>query len=169
MVEKAITFRFGDDETLETKTMAIITVGIAGVNGVLRVHVVLGGAPLLFSKLLKDFGCHVDLERGHFFENLEVRAVVTSKQSPHLLFPLTNLGSQGHKIVAEIHLRIRSDKCAIHRATCDSSKQDTMHLRVATTSERRPTVTDSIYTESHHSTDEQEQNPCGEAGDYWAN
>ena len=49
-LEKAMTFRFGDDETLETRTLAILPVGIAGVNGVLRVHVVLGGAPLLLSK-----------------------------------------------------------------------------------------------------------------------
>ena len=43
-------FRFGDDETLETRTLAILLVGIAGVNGVLRVHVMPGGAPLLMSK-----------------------------------------------------------------------------------------------------------------------
>ena len=47
---KAMTFRFGNDETLETKTLAILPVGIAGVNGVLRVHVVTVGAPLLLSK-----------------------------------------------------------------------------------------------------------------------
>ena len=46
-LEKAMTFRFGNDETLESRTLAILPVGIAGVNGVLRVHVVLGGAPLL--------------------------------------------------------------------------------------------------------------------------
>ena len=52
---KAMTFRFGNDETLETKTMAILPVGIAGVNGALRVHVVPGRAPRLLSKeLLKD-------------------------------------------------------------------------------------------------------------------
>ena len=46
-LEKAMTFRFGNDETLETRTLAILPVRIAGVNGVLRVHVVPGGAPLL--------------------------------------------------------------------------------------------------------------------------
>ena len=64
------------------------------VNGVLRVHVVPGGAPLLLSKeFLRDFGCHIDLGRGHLFsEKLGVRAVVTSEQSPHLLLPLTSFG-----------------------------------------------------------------------------
>ena len=53
--EKAMTFPFGNDETLETKTMAVLPVGIAGVNGVLPVHVVPGRAPLLSTKeLLKD-------------------------------------------------------------------------------------------------------------------
>ena len=36
---KAMTFRFGNDETLETRTLAFPLVGIAGVNGVLRVCV----------------------------------------------------------------------------------------------------------------------------------
>ena len=45
-----MTFRFGNDETLETRTLAILPVGIAGVNGVLRVYVVPGGAPLLLSE-----------------------------------------------------------------------------------------------------------------------
>ena len=59
---KAMTFRFGNDETLETRTLAILPVGIAGVNGVLRVYVVPGGAPLLLSKeFLRDLGCHIDL------------------------------------------------------------------------------------------------------------
>ena len=50
-LEKAMTFR-----------LAILHVGIAGVNGVLRVHVVPGGAPLLLSKeFLRDLGCHIDL------------------------------------------------------------------------------------------------------------
>ena len=72
------------DETLETWTLVILPVGIAGVNGVLRVYVVPGGAPLLLSKeFLRDLGCHIDLGRGHlFFEKLGVRAVVTSEQSP---------------------------------------------------------------------------------------
>ena len=37
-----MTFRFGNDETLETRTLAILPVGIAGVNGVFRVYVVPG-------------------------------------------------------------------------------------------------------------------------------
>ena len=77
---------------------------LLGVNGVLRVHVLPGGAPLLLSKeFLRDLGCHIDLGRGHLsFEKLGVRAVVTSEQSPHLLLPLTSFGPQGHKISAEI-------------------------------------------------------------------
>ena len=122
-LKKARTFRFGNDEILETKTLAILLVGLAGVNGVLRVHVVPGGALLLLSKeFLTDFGCHTDLGRGHLsFEKLGVRAVVTSDQSPHLLLPLTSFGPQGHKIPAEIQPRISSDECAIYRAICDSS------------------------------------------------
>ena len=99
-LEKAMTFRFGHDETLETRTLAMLPVGIAGVNGVLRVHVVLGSAPLLLSKeFVRDLGCHIDLTRGHLsFEKLGVRAEVISEHSPHLLLPLTNFGPQGHKI-----------------------------------------------------------------------
>ena len=64
----AMTFRFGNDETLETRTLAFLPVGIAGVSGVLRVCVVPGGAPLLLSKeFLRDLGCHIDLGRGHLF------------------------------------------------------------------------------------------------------
>ena len=91
---KAMTFRYGNDETLETRTLAILPFGIAGVNGVLRVYVVPGGAPLMLSiEFLRDLGCHIDLGRGHvFFEKLGVRTVVTSKLSPHLLLPLTSFG-----------------------------------------------------------------------------
>ena len=65
---KAMTFRLGNDETLETRILAFLRVGIAGVNGVLRVYVVSGGAPLLLSKeFLRDLGCHIDLGRGHLF------------------------------------------------------------------------------------------------------
>ena len=61
-LEKAMSFRFGNDETLETRTMARLHAGIAGLNGVLRVCVVPGRAPRLLSKeLLKDLGCHIDL------------------------------------------------------------------------------------------------------------
>ena len=118
-------FRLGNDETLETMTLAILPVGVAGVNGVLRVHVVLGGAPLLLKEFLRDLDCAIDIGRGHlFFEKLGVRAVVTSEQSPHPLLPLTSFGPQGHKIPAEIQSRISSDECAIYRAACDSSRQN---------------------------------------------
>ena len=77
--------------------MAVLLVGIASVNGVLRVHVVPGGSPLLLSEeFFRDLCCHVDLGRGHLlFEKLGVRGVVTGKQSPHLLLPLTSFGSTG--------------------------------------------------------------------------
>ena len=87
--------------------------------------------------------------------------MVTSKQSPHLLPPLTSFGltktrdSSGNSAAYQV--------C---RATCASSKQDKIHLWIASTSDRRPPETDNIDTESHHSTDEQEQNPCDEARDY---
>ena len=151
--------------------MAILLVGVAGVNRVPRVHVVPGGAPLLLSnEFLKDLSCHIDLGRGRlFFEKLGVRTVVTSKQSPHLLLSLTSFGPQGHKMPGEIQPRVKSDECAIYRATCDSSKQDKIHLWIASTSDRRPPKTDCIDTESQHNTDEQEQNSCDEARDCWEN
>ena len=163
-LKKAMTFRFGNDETLETRTLAILPVGIAGVNGVLRVYVVPGGAPLLLSKeCLRDFGCHIDLGRGHlFFEKLGVRTVVTSEQSPHLPLPLTSFGPQGHKIRAELQPRISSDKCAIYRAACDSSRQNKIHSWIASASDHRAPETDSTDTESLYGTDGQEKNLCGE-------
>ena len=157
-----MTFRFGDGETLETRTLAILPVRSAGVNGVLRVHVVPGGAPLLLSKeFLRDLGCHIDLGRGHlFFEKLEVRAVVTSEQSPHLLLPLTSFGPHGHKILVEIQPRISSDECAIHRAACDSSRMDKIHSWIVSVSDHRAPETDSTDTESLYGTDGQEKNPA---------
>ena len=138
---------------------------------VLRVHVVPGGAPLLLLKeFLRDFGCHIDLGRGHlFFEKLGVRAVVTSEQSPHLLLPLTNFGPQGYKIPAEIQPRISSVECAIFRATCDSSRQNKIHSWIASASDHRAPETDSTGTESLHGTDGQKKNPCDEARDHWEN
>ena len=126
--------------------LVILPVGIAGFNGVLRVHVVPGGASLLLSKeFLADLGCHIDLGRGHLFlEKLGVRAVVTIEQSPHSLLPLTSFGPQGHKIPAEGQPRISSDECAIYRAACDSSRQEKyirgspLHLA---TEHLKPTVT----------------------------
>ena len=41
-----------------------------------------------------------------FFEKLGVRAVVTSKQSPHLFLPRKSFGPQGHKVPAESQPRI---------------------------------------------------------------
>ena len=131
-----------------------LPVGIAGVNGILRVHVVLGGAPLLLSKeFLRDLGCHIDLGRGQlFFMKLGVRAVMTSEQSLHLPLPVTSFGPQGHKILAEVQPRIRSGECAIYRAACDSSRQKKKYTRGSPQhrTERRTPETDSIHTESHH-------------------
>ena len=111
----------------------------------------------------KDLVCHIDLGRGHlFFEKLGVRAVVTSKQSPHLLLPLTSFGPQGHEIPVEIEPRISSDECAI-------SMQNEMPLWFASTSDRMPTETDNVDTDPQHSTDEQGQNPCDEERDFWEN
>ena len=167
-LKKARTFRFGIDETQETRTLAILLVGIAGVHGVLRVHVVPGGAPLLLLKeFLRDFGCRIDLGRRHlYFEKLGVRAVVTSEQSPHLLLPLTNFGPQGHIIPADIQSRISSDECAIYCAACDSSRQNKIHSWIASASDYRAPETDSTDTESLHGTD---GHPCDEARDYWEN
>ena len=161
-----MTFRFGDDETLETRTLAILPVGIAGVNGKMRVRVVPGGAPLLLSKkFLRDLGCHIDLGRGHlFFEKLGVRAVVTSEQSPHSLLPLTSFGPQGHKIPAEIQPRTSPDECAIYRATCDSSRQKKYIRGSPEHLTTKHQETDSIDTESQHGTDGQEKYPCDELG-----
>ena len=123
------------------------------------VCVVPGGAPLLLSKeFLRDLGCHIDLGRGHlYFENLGVRAGVTSEKSPHLLLPWPNFGPQGHKIPAEIKPRISSDECAIYRATCDSSEQNKIHSWMASTSDHQAPETDSTDTESLHGTDGQEK------------
>ena len=119
---------------------------------------------------LRDLGCRIDLGSGHlFFEKLGVRTVETSKQSPHLLLPLTSFGPQGHKIPAEIQPRISSDECAIYRAICDSSGQNKIHSWIASTSDHQALETDGIYTEFVHGTDGQEKNRCDEARDYWEN
>ena len=170
-LKKARSFRFGKDETLETMTLATLPVGIAGVNGVLRVHVVHGGAPLLLSnEFLRDLGCHIDLGRGHlFFGKQGVRAVVTSEQSPHLLLPLTSFGPQGHKIPAEIQPRISFDECAIYRAACNSSRLDKIHSWIVSASDHRAPETDNTDTESLYGTNGPLKNPCVEARDYWEN
>ena len=82
--------------------------------------------------------------------------------------PSDKCGPQGHKIPAQIQPRIRSDECAICRATCGHSRSKISYLcgplqhRNARTPE-----TDSIDTETHHCTDGQEQHPCDEARNYW--
>ena len=95
--------------------------------------------------------------------------MVTSKQSPHLLLPLTSFGPQGHKIPAEIQPRISSDDCAVYRAICDSSGQNKIHSWIVPASDHQAPETDSTYTESLHGTDGQEKNLCDEARDYWEN
>ena len=156
---KAMTFRFDNGETLETRTLAILPVRIAGVNGVLRVYVVPGRAPLLLSKeFLRDLGCHIDLGRGHLFsEKLGVRTVVASKQSPHMLPPLTSFGPQGHKIPAEIQPRISSDEAPDRTKYIRGSPQHptTNHLKLTA-----PTLN------FLHRTDEQDRRKVGESAQY---
>ena len=161
-LEKAMNFRFGNDETLEIRALAVHPVGIAGVMEYCVCTWYLVAPPLLLSKeFLTDLGCHIDLGRGHlFFEKLGVRAVVTSEQSPHLLLPLTSFGPQGHKIPAEIQPRISSDECAIYRAACDSSRQNKIQSWIAPASDHRAPVTGSTDTESLYGTDGQEKKPC---------
>ena len=148
-LEKAMTFRFGNDETLETRTLDILPGwncwcqwSTACACGTWK-----STALVVEGILQRDLGCHIDLGRGHlFFEKLGVRDVVTSEQSPHLLLPLTSFGPQGHKIPAEIQPRIRSDECAIFRATCDRSRQDKIHSKIAAASDHRAPEADSTDT-----------------------
>ena len=102
-------------------------------------------------------------------KKLGVRAVVTSKQSPHLLLPLTSFGPQGHKIPAEIQPRISSDECAVYRVSRDSSRLDKIHSWVASASDHSAPETDNTDTESLSGTNGPEKNPCDEARDYWEN
>ena len=74
--------------------------------------------------------------------------MVTSKQSPHLLLPLTSFGPQGHKIPTEIQPRISSDECAIYRAICDSSGQNKIHSWIASTSDHQALEIDGITLNS---------------------
>ena len=69
--------------------------------------------------------------------------MVTSKESPHLLLPLTSVGPQGHKIPAKIQPRISSDECAIYRAIYDISGQNKIHSWIASTSDHQTFETDS--------------------------
>ena len=143
--------------------MAILPVEIAGVNGVLRVHVVLGGAPLLLSKaFLKDLGCHIDLSRGH--------ASCGDKRTVAAFAPPTDkFWLKGTQDPSCNPATYSSDECAIHRATCDSSRQGKLHSWIASASDRRSPETESTDTESQYSTDGQEQNPCDETRDYQEN
>ena len=143
--------------------MAILPVGIAG--GVLRVYVVPAGArPCCRRHFWKTSVatsiCVVAICL--FFVKFGVRAVVTSKQSSHLLLSLTSFGPQGHKIPTEIQPRTIADESVIYRAICDRSKQNQKPLRIASTSDRMPSETDNIGTDTHHSTDKQEQDLCDE-------
>ena len=127
----------------KTRTLAILPVRIAGVIGVLG--------------------------RGHLsFEKLGVRAGVTSKQSPHLLLPLTNFGPRVHKVPAEIQPHISSDECAIYGAACDSSSlKNTFvdRLRIGLQSTRNGQHRHRIPVWNGWT----RENPCDEARDYWEN
>ena len=143
-----MTFRFGNDETLRTRTLTILPVGIAGVNGVLRVFVVLGGARLLLSReFLKNVGCHIDLGRGQlFFEKLNEQTIISFVTASQEVW------YAGTKIPAEMRPRIISDECAIYHAKCDGSKQKNQTLWAAQTSDQ---------------TTQEEQDMHHEAQDYW--
>ena len=151
-LEKAMTFRFGNDETLKPRLWPYscwncwCQWSTACARGAWR------STALVVERIV---------ERPKF----GVRAVVTSKQSPQLLLPLTSSGPQGHKIPGEIQPRIRSDECAIHRATCNSSRQEKIHSWIASQSDRRSPETDSTDTESQYGTDGHEQHPCDETRD----
>ena len=93
-----------------------------------------------------------------------MRTVVASKQSPHLLLPLTSFGLQGHKIPAEIQSRMSSDESAVYRPICDSSGQNKFHAWIASTSDHQALETDSTYNEFLHATDGQEKTPVMKRG-----
>ena len=94
---------------------------------------------------------------------------MTSKQSPHLLLPLTNFGPQGHKIPTEIQPHISSDECAVYGAACDSSRQNKIHSWIASASAHRAPETDNTDTKSLYGTNGPEKNPCDEERDHWEN
>ena len=167
-----MTFRFGNDETLETRTLAKLPVGIAGVNGVLRVYVVPGRPPLLLSKeFSRHLGCHIDLGRGHlFFEKLGVRTVVTSKQSPHLLLPLTSFGPQ-----RDTRSRLKSSHASVktnvqstvpHVIALDRTKyirRSPQYLTIEHLKLTAPTLNPCMERMDRR------KKPCDEARDYWEN
>ena len=147
--------------------MATFSVGIAGVDGVLRVHVVPGGALLLLSKdFFKDLGCHIDLGRGYPVLREDGSASCGDKQIvaafAHIPDKFRSAGDTRSQLPHN-----RPNEYEIYCATCDNSKQDKIHLWIASTSERRTPETDSIDTEYHNGTDGQEQNPCAEARSFW--
>ena len=145
-LSKAMTFHFGNDETLDTRTLATLPVGIARVNGVLRVCGTWRERRSCCQKFWRDLGCHIDVDRGHlFFGKLGVRIVVVSNQSPNLLLPLTSFGAPGQKIPAEIQSRISSDECAIYRFICDSSRQNKIQLCITSTSDHQAKGSDSTH------------------------
>ena len=62
--EGYLAVRFGNDERVETRDVALIPVGIQGISGVFRCFVIPGGAPLLVSKeFLKDMRANINLEK----------------------------------------------------------------------------------------------------------
>ena len=96
--------------------------------------------------------------------------MVTSKLSPHMLLPLTSFGPQGHKIPAEIQPRIRSDECAIYRATLATARQqDKIHLWVASTSELKPPRLTPSTLNPIIARTSKSKTPCDEARDCWKN
>ena len=160
-LERAMTLRFGNDETLDQHS---------GQNR--RGHCRCVSTWWLeehHSCCQRNYlGCHI-----HWvvvicsLKKPGVRAGVTSKQSSHLLPPLTNFGLQGHTIPAEIQPRISSDECAICRAICDNTKSSQKHSWIASTSHRMPPEKDNVDSESQHSTDEPGRDIRDEARDYW--
>ena len=62
-LEKAMTFRFGNDETLETRTLAILPVGIAGVNEYCVCTWCQEAHRFCCQRNSpRDLGCHIDLD-----------------------------------------------------------------------------------------------------------
>ena len=119
----------------------------------------------------RDLGCHIDLGTWGIcsLRKLGVRAVVTSEQSPHLLLPLTTFGPQGHKIPFEIQPCISSDECALYRATCDSSRQETY---IRTSPQHLTGCHQTLFSPTLHLSMTrmgQETKPCDETRNFWEN
>ena len=140
-------------------------------DGVLLVHVVPGGAPLLLSRgFLKDLGCHIDLNRGHlFFEKVEVRAVVTSEQSPHFAPPTDMFWS------TRIRSWLKSSRVsALTNVQCivpfSTARNKTKYIRgspqhLTANHQKLPASTLHLSMARMDRTNP----PCDEARDYWEN